>query len=61
MEPEEIRKRLELLSASSITAAMILIRGLPGDLTNQEVGYCDLLSDYELKDSWWTNTKGQLS
>ncbi|KAF5911550.1 hypothetical protein HPG69_008147, partial [Diceros bicornis minor] len=53
---EEIRKRLEHTERQFRNRRKILIRGLPGDVTNQEVH--DLLSDYELKYCFVDKFKG---
>ncbi|XP_034513649.1 ribonucleoprotein PTB-binding 1 isoform X4 [Ailuropoda melanoleuca] len=56
LDPEEIRKRLEHTERQFRNRRKILIRGLPGDVTNQEVH--DLLSDYELKYCFVDKYKG---
>ncbi|KAK1342776.1 hypothetical protein QTO34_015542 [Cnephaeus nilssonii] len=56
LDPEEIRKRLEHTERQFRNRRKILIRGLPGDVTNQEVH--DLLSDYELKYCFVDRYKG---
>ncbi|XP_035975491.2 ribonucleoprotein PTB-binding 1 isoform X2 [Halichoerus grypus] len=56
LDPEEIRKRLEHSERQFRNRRKILIRGLPGDVTNQEVH--DLLSDYELKYCFVDKYKG---
>ncbi|XP_004442681.1 PREDICTED: ribonucleoprotein PTB-binding 1 isoform X1 [Ceratotherium simum simum] len=56
LDPEEIRKRLEHTERQFRNRRKILIRGLPGDVTNQEVH--DLLSDYELKYCFVDKFKG---
>uniref|UniRef100_A0A8D2DJN0 Ribonucleoprotein PTB-binding 1 n=1 Tax=Sciurus vulgaris TaxID=55149 RepID=A0A8D2DJN0_SCIVU len=56
LDPEEIRKRLEHTERQFRNRRKILIRGLPGDVTNQEVH--NLLSDYELKYCFVDKYKG---
>ncbi|XP_006898828.1 PREDICTED: ribonucleoprotein PTB-binding 1 [Elephantulus edwardii] len=56
LDAEEIRKRLEHTERQFRNRRKILIRGLPGDVTNQEVH--DLLSDYELKYCFVDKYKG---
>ncbi|XP_048198189.1 ribonucleoprotein PTB-binding 1 isoform X2 [Perognathus longimembris pacificus] len=56
LDPEEIQKRLEHTERQFRNRRKILIRGLPGDVTNQEVH--DLLSDYELKYCFVDKYKG---
>nr|XP_036315462.1 ribonucleoprotein PTB-binding 1 isoform X3 [Pipistrellus kuhlii] len=56
LDPEEIGKRLEHTERQFRNRRKILIRGLPGDVTNQEVH--DLLSDYELKYCFVDRYKG---
>ncbi|XP_036702553.1 ribonucleoprotein PTB-binding 1 isoform X1 [Balaenoptera musculus] len=56
LDPEEIRKRLEHTERQFRNRRKILIRGLPGDVTNQEVH--DLLGDYELKYCFVDKYKG---
>ncbi|XP_012790032.1 ribonucleoprotein PTB-binding 1 [Sorex araneus] len=56
LEPEEIRKRLEHTERQFRNRRKIRIRGLPGDVTNQEVH--DLLSDFELKYCFVDKYKG---
>ncbi|XP_062034414.1 ribonucleoprotein PTB-binding 1 isoform X4 [Lepus europaeus] len=56
LDPEEIRRRLEHTERQFRNRRKILIRGLPGDVTNQEVH--DLLSDYELKYCFVDKYKG---
>uniref|UniRef100_A0A4X1V6U6 Ribonucleoprotein PTB-binding 1 n=1 Tax=Sus scrofa TaxID=9823 RepID=A0A4X1V6U6_PIG len=56
LDPEEIRKRLEHTERQFRNRRKILIRGLPGEVTNQEVH--DLLSDYELKYCFVDKYKG---
>ncbi|XP_017515857.2 ribonucleoprotein PTB-binding 1 isoform X2 [Manis javanica] len=56
LDPEEIRKRLGHTERQFRNRRKILIRGLPGDVTNQEVH--DLLSDYELKYCFVDKYKG---
>ncbi|KAM5238768.1 ribonucleoprotein PTB-binding 1 [Ctenodactylus gundi] len=56
LDPEEIRKRLQHTEQQFRNRRKILIRGLPGDVTNQEVH--DLLSDYELKYCFVDKYKG---
>uniref|UniRef100_A0A8C2NJ15 Ribonucleoprotein PTB-binding 1 n=1 Tax=Capra hircus TaxID=9925 RepID=A0A8C2NJ15_CAPHI len=56
LDPEEIRKRLEHTERQFRNRRKILIRGLPGDVTNQEVH--DLLRDYELKYCFVDKYKG---
>ncbi|XP_053438287.1 ribonucleoprotein PTB-binding 1 isoform X4 [Nycticebus coucang] len=56
LDSEEIRKRLEHTERQFRNRRKILIRGLPGDVTNQEVH--DLLSDYELKYCFVDKYKG---
>ncbi|XP_075402956.1 ribonucleoprotein PTB-binding 1 isoform X2 [Tenrec ecaudatus] len=56
LDPDEIRKRLEHTERQFRNRRKILIRGLPGDVTNQEVH--DLLSDYELKYCFVDKYKG---
>ncbi|XP_055094183.2 ribonucleoprotein PTB-binding 1 isoform X3 [Symphalangus syndactylus] len=56
LDPEEIRKRLKHTERQFRNRRKILIRGLPGDVTNQEVH--DLLSDYELKYCFVDKYKG---
>ncbi|XP_012585208.1 PREDICTED: ribonucleoprotein PTB-binding 1 isoform X4 [Condylura cristata] len=56
LDPEEIRKRLEHTERQFRNRRKILIRGLPGDVTNQEVH--DLLSDFELKYCFVDKYKG---
>ncbi|XP_058514038.1 ribonucleoprotein PTB-binding 1 isoform X2 [Ochotona princeps] len=56
LDPDEIRRRLEHTERQFRNRRKILIRGLPGDVTNQEVH--DLLSDYELKYCFVDKYKG---
>uniref|UniRef100_A0A2K5RHZ1 Ribonucleoprotein PTB-binding 1 n=1 Tax=Cebus imitator TaxID=2715852 RepID=A0A2K5RHZ1_CEBIM len=56
LDPEEIRKRLEHTERQFRNRRKILIRGLPGDVTNQEVH--DLLRAYELKYCFVDKYKG---
>uniref|UniRef100_A0A6I8N7W5 Ribonucleoprotein PTB-binding 1 n=1 Tax=Ornithorhynchus anatinus TaxID=9258 RepID=A0A6I8N7W5_ORNAN len=56
LEPDEVHSRLERTSQQFRNRRKILIRGLPGDVTNQEVH--DLLSDYELKYCFVDKYKG---
>ncbi|XP_051827454.1 ribonucleoprotein PTB-binding 1 isoform X3 [Antechinus flavipes] len=56
LDPEEVRSRLERTERQFRNRRKILIRGLPGDVTNQEVH--DLLSDYELKYCFVDKYKG---
>ncbi|XP_024601503.1 ribonucleoprotein PTB-binding 1 isoform X2 [Neophocaena asiaeorientalis asiaeorientalis] len=56
LDPEEIRKRLEHTERQFRNRRKILIRGLPGDGTTQEVH--DLLGDYELKYCFVDKYKG---
>ncbi|XP_014448349.1 ribonucleoprotein PTB-binding 1 [Tupaia chinensis] len=56
LDPEEIQKRLEHTERQFRNRRKILIRGLPGDVTNQEVH--DLLSEYELKYCFVDKYKG---
>ncbi|XP_027713491.1 ribonucleoprotein PTB-binding 1 isoform X3 [Vombatus ursinus] len=56
LDPEEVRSRLEWTERQFRNRRKILIRGLPGDVTNQEVH--DLLSDYELKYCFVDKYKG---
>ncbi|GAB1293928.1 Ribonucleoprotein PTB-binding 1 [Apodemus speciosus] len=69
LDPEEIRKRLEHTERQFRNRRKILIRGLPGDVTNQGFTgikdvrhHCpevhDLLSDYELKYCFVDKYKG---
>ncbi|XP_053868719.1 ribonucleoprotein PTB-binding 1 [Malaclemys terrapin pileata] len=56
LDPAEVRSRLERSSHQFRNRRKVLIRGLPGDVTNQEVH--DLLSDYELKYCFVDKYKG---
>ncbi|NXN94956.1 RAVR1 protein, partial [Rhinopomastus cyanomelas] len=56
LEPQEIRSRLERSARQFRNRRKILIRGLPPDVSNQEVH--DLLSDYELKYCFVDKYKG---
>ncbi|XP_049644405.1 ribonucleoprotein PTB-binding 1 [Suncus etruscus] len=56
LDAEEIRKRLEHTERQFRNRRKIRIRGLPGDVTNQEVH--DLLSDFELKYCFVDKYKG---
>ncbi|XP_067416720.1 ribonucleoprotein PTB-binding 1 isoform X2 [Emydura macquarii macquarii] len=56
LDPAEVRSRLERSSRQFRNRRKVLIRGLPGDVTNQEVH--DLLSDYELKYCFVDKYKG---
>ncbi|KAM9114960.1 ribonucleoprotein PTB-binding 1 [Pangshura tecta] len=56
LDPAELRSRLERSSHQFRNRRKVLIRGLPGDVTNQEVH--DLLSDYELKYCFVDKYKG---
>ncbi|XP_043388601.1 ribonucleoprotein PTB-binding 1 isoform X5 [Chelonia mydas] len=56
LDPAEVRSRLERSSHQFRNRRKVLIRGLPGDVTNQEVH--DLLNDYELKYCFVDKYKG---
>ncbi|XP_069802503.1 ribonucleoprotein PTB-binding 1 isoform X2 [Dendropsophus ebraccatus] len=56
LEPQEIRSRVERMKREVKNRRKILIKGLPGDVTNQEVH--DLLGDYELKYCFVDKYKG---
>ncbi|XP_075773893.1 ribonucleoprotein PTB-binding 1 isoform X2 [Pelodiscus sinensis] len=56
LDPAEVRARLERSARQFRNRRKVLIRGLPGDVTNQEVH--DLLSDYELKYCFVDKYKG---
>ncbi|XP_039370004.1 ribonucleoprotein PTB-binding 1 [Mauremys reevesii] len=56
LDPAEVRSRLERSSHQFRNRRKVLIRGLPGDVTNPEVH--DLLSDYELKYCFVDKYKG---
>uniref|UniRef100_A0A8C8SD26 Ribonucleoprotein PTB-binding 1 n=1 Tax=Pelusios castaneus TaxID=367368 RepID=A0A8C8SD26_9SAUR len=56
LDPAEVRSRLERSARQFRNRRKVLIRGLPGDVTNQEVH--DLLSDYELKYCFVDKYKG---
>ncbi|XP_075062939.1 ribonucleoprotein PTB-binding 1 [Mixophyes fleayi] len=56
LEPREIRSRVERMRREVKNRRKVLIKGLPGDITNQEVH--DLLGDYELKYCFVDKYKG---
>ncbi|NXK87637.1 RAVR1 protein, partial [Formicarius rufipectus] len=56
LEPAEVRARLERSARQFRNRRKVLIRGLPPDVTNQEVH--DLLRDYELKYCFVDKYKG---
>ncbi|NXW66191.1 RAVR1 protein, partial [Eurystomus gularis] len=56
LEPAEVRSRLERSARQFRNRRKVLIRGLPADVSNQEVH--DLLSDYELKYCFVDKYKG---
>ncbi|XP_066449670.1 ribonucleoprotein PTB-binding 1 isoform X2 [Eleutherodactylus coqui] len=56
LEAKEIRSRVERMKREVKNRRKILIKGLPGDVTNQEVH--DLLGDYELKYCFVDKYKG---
>ncbi|XP_051632083.1 LOW QUALITY PROTEIN: ribonucleoprotein PTB-binding 1-like [Manacus candei] len=56
LSPAEVRSRLERSARQFRNRRKVLIRGLPPDVTNQEVH--DLLSDYELKYCFVDKYKG---
>ncbi|KAM4748365.1 ribonucleoprotein PTB-binding 1 [Rhinophrynus dorsalis] len=56
LEPHEIRSRVERMRREVKNRRKILIKGLPGDITNQEVH--DLLGEYELKYCFVDKFKG---
>ncbi|XP_073446713.1 ribonucleoprotein PTB-binding 1 [Dendrobates tinctorius] len=56
LEPQEIRSRVERMKREVKNRRKILIKGLPGDVSNQEVH--DLLGDYELKYCFVDKYKG---
>ncbi|KAG8574016.1 hypothetical protein GDO81_009004 [Engystomops pustulosus] len=56
LEPHEIRSRVERMKREVKNRRKILIKGLPADVTNQEVH--DLLGDYELKYCFVDKYKG---
>ncbi|KAE8619821.1 hypothetical protein XENTR_v10009987 [Xenopus tropicalis] len=56
LEPQEIRNRVERMRREVRNRRKILIKGLPGDITNQEVH--DLLGEYELKYCFVDKYKG---
>ncbi|KAG8441322.1 hypothetical protein GDO86_006887 [Hymenochirus boettgeri] len=55
-EPHEVRSRVERMKREVKNRRKILIKGLPGDVTNQEVH--DLLGQYELKYCFVDKYKG---
>ncbi|XP_074786005.1 ribonucleoprotein PTB-binding 1 [Athene noctua] len=56
LDPAEVRSRLERSARQFRNRRKVLIRGLPADVSNQEVH--DLLSDYELKYCFVDKYKG---
>ncbi|XP_072255719.1 ribonucleoprotein PTB-binding 1 [Pyxicephalus adspersus] len=56
LEPQEIRSRVERMKREVRNRRKILVKGLPADVTNQEVH--DLLADYELKYCFVDKYKG---
>ncbi|OCT87928.1 ribonucleoprotein, PTB-binding 1 S homeolog isoform X1 [Xenopus laevis] len=56
LEPQEIRSRVERMRREVKNRRKILIKGLPGDISNQEVH--DLLGEYELKYCFVDKYKG---
>ncbi|KAM5172137.1 ribonucleoprotein PTB-binding 1 isoform 2-T2 [Mantella aurantiaca] len=56
LEPHEIRSRVARMKREVRNRRKILIKGLPGDIANQEVH--DLLADYELKYCFVDKYKG---
>uniref|UniRef100_A0A8B9NYX9 Ribonucleoprotein PTB-binding 1 n=1 Tax=Apteryx owenii TaxID=8824 RepID=A0A8B9NYX9_APTOW len=56
LDPAEVRNRLERSARQFRNRRKVLIRGLPADVSNQEVH--DLLSDYELKYCFVDKYKG---
>ncbi|KAM3927075.1 ribonucleoprotein PTB-binding 1 [Leptodactylus fuscus] len=56
LDPKEVRSRVERMKREVKNRRKILIKGLPGDVTNQEVH--DLLGDYELKYCFVDKYKG---
>ncbi|KAM4039858.1 ribonucleoprotein PTB-binding 1 [Anomaloglossus baeobatrachus] len=56
LEPQEIRSRVQRMKREVKNRRKILIKGLPGDVSNQEVH--DLLGDYELKYCFVDKYKG---
>ncbi|OCT90395.1 hypothetical protein XELAEV_18019007mg [Xenopus laevis] len=56
LEPQEIRSRVERMRREVRNRRKILIKGLPGDITNQEVH--DLLGEFELKYCFVDKYKG---
>ncbi|TRZ07159.1 hypothetical protein HGM15179_019948, partial [Zosterops borbonicus] len=56
LEPQEIRRRLEQSERQFRNRRKVLIRGLPGDVTNQDIH--ELLKDYELKYCFVDKYKG---
>ncbi|KAM7026464.1 LOW QUALITY PROTEIN: ribonucleoprotein PTB-binding 1, partial [Acridotheres tristis] len=58
LDPAEVRSRLEHSARQFRNRRKILIRGLPADVTNQDVH--ELLKDYELKYCFVDKYKGQV-
>ncbi|KAM9214400.1 LOW QUALITY PROTEIN: ribonucleoprotein PTB-binding 1 [Leptosomus discolor] len=56
LDPAEVRSRLERSARQFRNRRKVLIRGLPADVSNQEIH--DLLSDYELKYCFVDKYKG---
>ncbi|XP_065511058.1 ribonucleoprotein PTB-binding 1 [Caloenas nicobarica] len=56
LDPAEVRNRLERSARQFRNRRKVLIRGLPADVSNQEIH--DLLSDYELKYCFVDKYKG---
>ncbi|XP_044138745.1 ribonucleoprotein PTB-binding 1 [Bufo gargarizans] len=56
LDPHEIRSRVERMKREVKNRRKVLIKGLPGDVTNQEVNA--LLGDYELKYCFVDKYKG---
>ncbi|XP_068130492.1 ribonucleoprotein PTB-binding 1 [Hyperolius riggenbachi] len=56
LDPKEIRSRVERMKREVRNRRKVLIKGLPGDVSNQEVH--DLLGDYELKYCFVDKYKG---
>ncbi|XP_077118168.1 ribonucleoprotein PTB-binding 1 isoform X2 [Ranitomeya variabilis] len=56
LEPQEVRSRVERMKREVKNRRKLLIKGLPGDVSNQEVH--DLLGDYELKYCFVDKYKG---